>query len=88
MGPALVVLPNDAELNDALGDLDDFESGLVLGMSLNERRDGDGELVAGLLELGLRGLDHFSIEEIFRKGRSICERLGAGGESWRTRDEG
>jgi len=58
VGSALVVLPDDAELDDALGDLDDFEGGLVLGVSLEERGDGSGELVAGLLELGLGGLDH------------------------------
>ena len=60
MGFALVVLPDDAELDDALGDLDDVERGLVLGVSLKERGDGGGEFVASLLELGLGRLDHFA----------------------------
>ena len=59
MGPALVVFPQDTELDDALGDLDDFESCLVLGVALEEGSDGSSELVAGLLELGFGGLDHF-----------------------------
>ena len=59
MGSALVVFPQDTELNDALRDLDDFECGLVLGVALEEGSDGSSELVAGLLELGFRGLDHF-----------------------------
>ena len=60
MGFALVVLPDNAELHDALGDLDNVERGLVLGVFLKERGDGGGEFVAGLLELGLGGLDHFA----------------------------
>lgn len=34
---ALVVLPDDAELDDALGDGDNLESLLVLGVLLEER---------------------------------------------------
>lgn len=37
LGLELIVLPNDAELNDTLWDGDDLEGGLVLGMLLEER---------------------------------------------------
>ena len=43
---ALVVLPHDAELDDALGDGDDFEGVAVFGVLLEERAvlEGGGKL--------------------------------------------
>lgn len=39
---SLVVLPDDSELDDSLGDLDDLEGLLVLGVLLEELREGKG----------------------------------------------
>ena len=46
LGLALVVLPDDAELDDALGDGDDLERGLVFGVLLEEGAvfEGRGQL--------------------------------------------
>jgi hypothetical protein len=54
---ALVILPDDAELNHALGDGDNSEGLAVLGVSLEEGRvlKSGGEFLVGLLELGLDG---------------------------------
>lgn len=78
----MVVFPHDTELNDALGDLDDFERGLVLGVALKERSDGSSELITGLLEFGFRWLDHFE---------GLLDEEGIGivnGESAVEQDEG
>lgn len=48
MDIALVVLPDDAELEDTLGDLDDVECTLVLGVGFEEWLEGDGELLERL----------------------------------------
>ena len=52
---ASIVLPDDAELEDTLGDRGDLESGAVLGELLEEGAvlEGAGKLVVRLLELGL-----------------------------------
>lgn len=54
---ALVVLPLDAELDDALRDGSNLEGGTVLGELLEQGAvlEGGGQLVVGLLELGLGG---------------------------------
>lgn len=54
---ALVVLPDDTELDDALGDGDDLEGSTVFGVLLEQGAGlkGRGKLVVGLLELGLGG---------------------------------
>ena len=46
---AAVVFPDDAELDDALGDGDDFEGGLVFGVFVEEGRvfEGGGEFWEG-----------------------------------------
>ena len=44
----VIALPGNAELNDALGDLDDGERLAVLGVLLEERLEGRGDLVHGL----------------------------------------
>lgn len=46
---ALVVLPDDAELQDALGNLGDSESLGILGLFLEERSESGGDLVDGLV---------------------------------------
>lgn len=46
---ALVVLPKNTELDNALGDLDDGERTLVLGVLLEERLESRGNFVDGLL---------------------------------------
>ena len=59
---ALVVLPDDAKLDDALRDGDDRQGGLVLGVLGEEGAvlERAGELLVGLLELGLgREVGHF-----------------------------
>lgn len=59
---ALVVLPHDAELDDALGDGDNLECGAVLWVLLEEGRglEGRSELIVSLLEFGLgRKVGHF-----------------------------
>lgn len=43
-----LTLPNDAELDHALGHLDDLEGLLVLGVLLEERRQRELDLVEGL----------------------------------------
>lgn len=54
---ALVILPDDAKLDQPLGDGDDLEGGAVLGVLLEQGAvlEGRGELVVGLLEFGLGG---------------------------------
>lgn len=54
---ALVILPLHAELDDALWDGGDLEGGAVLRVLLEQGAvlQGGGELVVGLLELGLGG---------------------------------
>jgi hypothetical protein len=52
---SIVLLPRDSELDDSLGDLDNGEGSSVLGLLLQERLKGGGDLVEGLLELGLGG---------------------------------
>jgi hypothetical protein len=50
----LVVLPHDAELDDALGDLDDLKCLLVLGVLLEEGRQRALDLVQGLARGSVR----------------------------------
>lgn len=50
---ALVVLPNDTELDDTLRDLNDIQSLLVFGVGSQERLQRESELVQSLLEFGL-----------------------------------
>lgn len=45
---SLVVFPNDTELNNTLGDLDNLESLLVFGVSSQEGLQAGGKLVEGL----------------------------------------
>lgn len=54
---ALVILPNHAEVDDALWDGGDLKRGLVLWVLLKEAAvlQGGGEFFVGLLELGLGG---------------------------------
>lgn len=59
---ALVVLPHDAELDDALGDGDNLECGAVLGVLLEEGGSlkSRSKLIVSLLEFGLGGkVGHF-----------------------------
>jgi hypothetical protein len=42
---AVIVLPNDAELKNSLGDLDDFQSFLIFGIGL--QREGSDLMVGG-----------------------------------------
>ena len=93
---ALVVFPDNAELDDALGDRDDLESLLVLGVLLEDGRalEGGGELcmvLNGFNSMGtavartLVGLLKFRL----RHGVCVCgDVLGCGWvseESWRAR---
>lgn len=52
---AIVVFPDNSELDDTLGDGSDLEGGAVLGVLLKERAvlEGARKLVVGLLELRL-----------------------------------
>ena len=56
---SLIVLPHNTELQDALGDLDDLERSLVLGVLGQEQLERRRELVARLLEFGFGGVNHF-----------------------------
>jgi hypothetical protein len=55
LGPALVIFPDNTELDDTLGNLDNLEGLLVFGVGSQERLQAHGELVQGLLELGFAG---------------------------------
>lgn len=70
---ALVILPLHAELDDALGDGGDLEGGAVLWVLLEQSAvlQGRGELVVGLLELGLGG-------EVRHDGRRVQVRASRG----------
>ena len=59
---ALVVLPHYAELDDALGDGDDFEGVAVFGVLLEERAvlEGGGKLWWKLLEGGFNDVGSFA----------------------------
>lgn len=48
MGLAVIILPDDAELNHTLRDLDDIKSLLILGVRLEERLKRLSELVESL----------------------------------------
>jgi hypothetical protein len=57
LGNAIVVLPDNTELEDTLGNLDDVESLLVLGVGLQEGLEGLGELIQSLrAHISVRGL--------------------------------
>lgn len=71
---ALVVLPHDAELDDALGDGDDLECGAVLGVLLEKGGglEGRSKLIVSLLEFGLgRKVGHFGFG-LGGLGREVC----------------
>lgn len=70
---ALVVLPDDTELDDTLGNGDNLEGGTVLGVLLEQGAglEGRGKLVVGLLELGLGGeVGHIGLVGGERNGRA------------------
>lgn len=48
---SLVIFPNNTELNDALWNLDDIKSTLVIGVGLEERLERDRKLGQSLMEL-------------------------------------
>ena len=58
LGLAFVILPNNTELDNTLGNLDDLESFLVFGVGLQENLKTLGKLSERLLKLGLGGKDH------------------------------
>lgn len=80
----LVVFPDDTELNDTLGDLDDVEGLLVLGVGGQEGLEGGGELVERLLELGLDGEDHVSCS-VRGSGSGLGRSCSSGSSSNRSR---
>lgn len=88
---ALVILPLHAELDDALGDGGDLEGGAVLWVLLEQSAvlQGRGELVVGLLELGLGGEVRHDGRCVyvcaFRGQAYVCSRAGGGGITASTR---
>ena len=79
---ALVVLPHYAELDDALGDGDDFEGIAVFGVLLEERAvlEGGGKLWWKLLEGGFNGVGSFvSMMLLSYRGRPAGTRARRGG---------
>jgi len=79
---ALVVLPHYAELDDALGDRDDFEGVAVFGVLLEERAvlEGGGKLWWELLEGVFNGVGSFvSMMSLSYRGRPAGTRARRGG---------
>ena len=80
---ALVVLPHDAELDDALGNGDDFEGVAVFGVLLEERAvlEGGGKLWRGVLGGVFNGIGSFFstlLEALFGCGLTVVGLLELG----------
>lgn len=70
-----IILPDNAELDDTLRDLNDLEGGVVLGVLFEEWVDGGLEFVQGLLEFGFRDFRHAD-GMVDRAGSGLWERSG------------
>ena len=65
LGVALVVFPDDTELENALRDLDDLKSLLVFRVRSQERLQTERQLIQSLLEFRFNWEDHRRLNDWF-----------------------